>query len=153
VGWHLPSNPANASTIGGKIGVTTADPNYVYAALIGESKTDDNGWIGVYKSTDAGLTWTNPLGQDGGPYNGEDYQNLATINRNGTGFHQGFYNFAFGVSANNKERFWVGALALTQSNDGGETFQRIGSYNSQPGGLDWTHPDIQDFTCRETIFG
>ena len=144
-GWYVPTDLTNASAIGGKIGVTVADPDYVYVALIGESKEDDNGWIGVYKSTDEAASWSNPMGQDGGPYDGEIIQNLATINRNGTGFHQGFYNFAFGVSANDPERFWVGTLSLTQSNDGGQTVTRIGSYNAQPDGLSWIHPDIQDF--------
>ncbi|MFT5919901.1 MAG: photosystem II stability/assembly factor-like uncharacterized protein, partial [Granulosicoccus sp.] len=147
-GWYTPTDLANASAIGGKIGVTAADPDYVYVALIGESKADDNGWIGVYKSTDAAASWTNPMGQDGGPYDGENIQNLASINRDGTGFHQGFYNFAFGVSANDEERFWVGTLALTQSDDGGQTVRRIGSYNAQPDGLSWIHPDIQDFTVQ-----
>ena len=147
-GWYVPTDLASASAIGGKIGVTVANPDYVYVALIGESKADDNGWIGVYKSTDAAASWVNPMGQDGGPYDGEDIQNLASINRDGTGFHQGFYNFAFGVSANDEERFWVGTLSLTQSDDGGETVRRIGSYNAQPDGLSWIHPDIQDFTVQ-----
>lgn len=143
-GWYNPANPAQASDIGAKIGVTPADPDYVYVAMIGQSKPDDNGWIGVYKSENEGFTWTNPMGQDGGPYDGDIIQNLASFQRDGVGFHQGFYNFAFMVSHNDPEHFWVGALALTESTDGGQTVERIGGYYAQANGRPWVHPDIQD---------
>ena len=67
-GWYNPSSMQNADDEGGKIAITSAAPNIVYVCLIGESKSGDDGWIGVYKSYDRGESWTNPAGQDGGPY-------------------------------------------------------------------------------------
>ena len=43
---------------GARLAVTQADPNRVYAVLIGEAKTDDSGFIGIYRSDDGGETWT-----------------------------------------------------------------------------------------------
>jgi hypothetical protein len=34
----------------------------VYVALIGNSKTGDNGWIGLYRSDNQGENWINPSG-------------------------------------------------------------------------------------------
>ncbi|MCB0643531.1 MAG: hypothetical protein KDC44_17915, partial [Phaeodactylibacter sp.] len=136
-GWYVPSDPANASENGGKIGVTAAAPDLVYAGLIGESKADDYGWIGVYRSTDAGETWVNPSGQDGGPYP-VDYS-PATY---GGGYHQGFYNFDLEVSDEDPAIVWVGTIRLNESSDSAKTFIPIGAANSQR--LDRVHADIQD---------
>ena len=124
--------------------MTPADTNKVVVGLLGESKTDDNGWIGVYTSADQGETWINPNLPDGGPYNDDTHQNLATINRNGTGFHQGFYNFGIAISHNNPNTIWVGCLALSVSHDNGASWTRIGSYNAGNNDIGWVHPDIQD---------
>ena len=142
-GWYTPQDINNAVDQGARIAVTKANPNYVYVGLLGESKSGDVGWIGIYKSEDSGDSWINPNLPDGGPYNEDSHQNLATINRNGTGFHQGFYNFSIDVSDNDPERVWVGCLALSQSNDGGQSWTRIGSYNAA-NDIGWIHPDIQD---------
>lgn len=143
-GWYSPSVVAEAEDIGAKIGLSAAAADHVYVALIGASKADDNGWIGVYKSTDAGTTWTNPSGQDGGPYDESTHPNVATINPNGTGFHQGFYNFAIGVSQTDPNRLWVGCLSLSLSTDGGANYERIGGYSVGPNNIGWIHPDVQD---------
>ena len=136
-GWYAPSDPANAVEFGGKIGVTPAAPDLIYAGLIGESKTGDNGWIGVYRSTDAGETWVNPSGQDGGPYPG----NYCPASYS-DGYHQGFYNFDLEVSDEDPGIIWVGTIRLNESSDSAKTFQPIGAANSQR--LDLIHADIQD---------
>ena len=143
-GWYVPSDPAYASDIGSRIGVTPAQPDLIYISLIGESKEGDNGWIGIYKSTDMGNSWINPNPPDGGPYNTTTHPNLASINPDGTGFHQGFFDFAITVSHSNPDKLWIGCLALSQSDDGGESSIRIGSYNSGNNDIGWIHPDIQD---------
>ena len=142
-GWYVPQDLATANDIGGKIGVTPADPDRVYVALIGESKADDNGWIGIYRSRDAGESWVNPNPPAGGPFNANTHPNLASSNPNGTGFHQGFFNFALAVSHQNPDLLWVGTLSLNKSEDGGASWTRIGSYNAQQD-IGWIHPDIQD---------
>ena len=143
-GWYVPADPAHASDIGSRIGVTPAQPDLIYIPLIGESKEGDNGWIGIYKSADMGDSWSNPNPPDGGPYNTTTHPNLASINPNGTGFHQGFFNFAVAVSYFDPDRLWIGCLALSQSDDGGVSSVRIGSYNAGNNDIGWIHPDIQD---------
>jgi len=142
-GYFTPSDLANASVSGGKIGVTPASADLVYVCLIGTDKAGDNGWIGVYKSTDKGDNWTNPSGQDGGPYstiNGAAMWNVAAYSSAGT--QQGFYNFDMEVSHNDANRLWIGTVRLTESTDGGATFTSIGGSNTQR--LDEVHADIQD---------
>ncbi|MFM7768370.1 MAG: WD40/YVTN/BNR-like repeat-containing protein, partial [Bacteroidota bacterium] len=56
-GWFSSVDPARNDG-GARIGVTTADPNRVYAYLIGEAKANDYGFIGVYRSDDGGYTWS-----------------------------------------------------------------------------------------------
>ncbi len=143
-GWYVPSNPLFASDIGARVAVTPAAPDMVYVALIGESKENDNGWIGVYRSTDAGESWTNPNLPNGGPYNVNTHPNLATFNPNGTGFHQGFFNFSLAVSHTDPGKLWVGCLALSVSSDSASSWTRIGAYNAGANDIGWIHPDIQD---------
>ncbi len=142
-GWYTPSDPANADDKGARIGLTPASPDLIYVGLIGESKADDNGWIGIYRSTDAGESWINPNLPDGGPYNPSTHPNLASFNPNGTEFHQGFFNFAIAVSHTDPEKLWVGCLALSESSNGGENWTRIGAYYAT-NDIGWIHPDIQD---------
>lgn len=141
-GWYVPSNITQAIDDGGKIAVTPASVDLVYVCLIGQSKNGDNGWIGVYKSINRGDNWTNPSGQDGSPYgviNSTDNWNVAAYS---DGYHQGYYNFDMEASAVDPNKLWVGTIRLSESNDGGQTFQSIGAANSSR--LSFIHADIQD---------
>jgi len=141
-GWYVPEDVVNAFIAGGKIAVTPASPDLVYACLIGASKVDDNGWIGVYKSVNRADSWTNPSGQDGGPYgdiNGTADWNVAAYS---DGYHQGFFNFDLEASPTNPDKIWVATIRLSESSDGGQTFQSIGAANSNR--LSSIHADVQD---------
>ena len=141
-GWYVPAEFDNAFDRGGKIAVTPASIDQVYVCLIGRSKNEDNGWIGVYKSTNQGENWSNPTGQDGGPYgaiNGDADWNVAAYSG---GYHQGFYNFDMEASAINPDKIWIASIRLTESSDGGQTFQSIGAANSTR--LNYIHADVQD---------
>jgi photosystem II stability/assembly factor-like uncharacterized protein len=140
-GWYTPEDPGHARDFGGKIAVSKADPDRVYAALIGEGKPGDDGWIGIYRSDDQGNSWALPAGQTGGPYQSPNTMpwNVAAYS---DGYHQGFYNFALGVSSTDADRIWIGSIRLTESRDGGRTFQAIGAANSQR--HNYIHADIQD---------
>ena len=145
-GWYVPSDFANAINQGGKIAVTPASADLVYVCLIGESKPGDQGWIGIYKSTNRGENWTNPSGQDGSPYgtiNGAADWNVAAYDG---GYHQGFYNFDMEASAINPDKIWVASIRLAESSDGGQTFQSIGAANSTR--LNYIHADVQDIEVR-----
>ena len=139
-GWYNPQVPAEASENGGKIGVSPDEPDRVYATLIGASKANDNGWIGIYRSNDSGSNWYLPSGQIGGPY-----QPINTMPWNaaayGSGYHQGFYNFDFEVSPNDADLMWFGTIRLNESSDGGASYVSIGAANSTR--LNDVHADIQ----------
>ena len=66
-GWHASTDP-NVNDRGARLALTSANPDHIYAYLIGESKAGDEGHIGLYRSDDGGLTWTLPNGPAGGPY-------------------------------------------------------------------------------------
>jgi hypothetical protein len=138
-GWYSSTDPAR-TVGGGRIAVTPADPNRIYAYLIGESKANDYGFIGVYKSTDAGSSWTLPNGPDGGPYT-TTHLNLAYGNPGWT-YHQGFYNCAIVASPSNADEILVGGLNLYRSTDGASSFVSVAGYVGGPVDM---HVDMQDF--------
>ncbi len=53
--WYVPEDMANASDGGCKLAVTPADPNRIYACLIGASKEGDSGWIRILEKEKAPL--------------------------------------------------------------------------------------------------
>lgn len=138
-GWYS-STDAARTVGGGRIAVTPADPNRIYAYLIGEAKANDYGFIGVYKSTDGGSSWTLPNGPDGGPYTAT-HLNLAYGNPGWT-YHQGFYNCAIVASPTNADEILVGGLNLYRSTDGAANFVSVAGYVGGPVDM---HVDMQDF--------
>jgi len=138
-GWYSSSDPARNDG-GARIAVSVANPNRIYAYLIGEAKSNDYGFIGVYRSDDGGINWTLPNGPAGGPYT-TNHPNLAYGNTSWT-YHQGFYNCAIMASQSNPDQILVGGLNLWRSNDGGVTFSAVAGYVGGPLDL---HVDMQDF--------
>lgn len=138
-GWFSSTDP-DRNDGGGRLAVSDANANYVYAYLIGEAKAGDTGYIGVYKSTDGGLNWTLPNGPAGGPYD-TDHINLA-IGTVDWQYHQGYYNCAIMASNTNPEQIRVGGLNLYGSDDGGATFYPLAGYVGGPYNI---HVDMQDF--------
>lgn len=139
MGWYS-SNDAARNDGGARIAVTNADPNRVYAYLIGESKPNDLGYIGVYRSDDGGISWTLPNGPVGGPYSAT-HINLA-IGTSTWLYHQGFYNCAIMASPTDPDVLLVGGLNVYKSTDGGATFSALSGY---VGGPLHMHVDNQDF--------
>lgn len=143
--WYDPTDPTftGHQDIGALIAVTPIAPDNVYVAMLGNHKADDNTWIGMYRSTDAGASWVNPI-QDGGPYTNPTNQNLATIGLT-DGFSQGFYDFGFDASHTVPGKLYIGVLSLSVTEDDGDSWTRIGGY-SVPSASDvrWIHPDVQD---------
>ncbi len=139
-GWFY-SDLEGRNDGGAKLAVTQADPNRIYTVLIGEAKTDDSGFIGIWRSDDAGESWTLPNPPAGGPWNETDHPNMATIGRTG-GYHQGFYNLGFDVSDTNPDQLLAGFLSLWYSTDGAASFTCFGGYCGNP--FNYVHPDCQD---------
>lgn len=137
-GW-FDSQDINRHDGGGRIAVTQANPDLVYVYLIGEAKAGDLGFIGVYKSLDAGHSWTSVTGQPGGPYS-DEHPNLA-IGWPGWDYHQGFYNCAIMVSNTDENHILVGGLNLWKSIDGGNSWAPHAGYRGGPLNM---HVDVQD---------
>jgi PKD repeat protein/photosystem II stability/assembly factor-like uncharacterized protein len=143
-GWYASADPARQD-MGARLGVTPADSLRVYAYLIGESKPNDVGYIGLFKSTNGGTSWTNPNGQIGGPYSTQ-HPNLAR----GTptwNYHQGFYNCALMVSNTDADKVLIGGLNLWRSDDGGVSYTSVAGYIGGPLTM---HVDMQDFRATPT---
>ncbi len=138
--WYVPTDFNNASDIGCKIGLTPADPDRVYAGLIGASKANDNGWIGIYYSLDGGDSWVNPDGIDGGPYaSGSDMNTNWFYAGYSSGYHQGWYNYDLDVSHNDPDKLWVGTIWACESGNRGANIEYIRGTRSLE-----MHADIQD---------
>ncbi len=138
--WYTPTDLANASDNGCKIGLTPADTNRVYTCLLGDSKVGDQNWIGVYYSLDGGNNWVDADGQDGGPYApGDDMNTIWYANGYSSGYNQGWYNFDLDVSHNNADRIWIGTIWDLESNNRGANLEYFrGTRNLA------MHPDVQD---------
>lgn len=140
--WYQSSDP-NRSVLGARIAVTEADSKRIYAYLIGDSKAGDHGFIGVYRSDNAGATWYNTMNYDGAPFTDPGHQNLIGSNPVTGGFNQGFYNCAIMASNTNPDEILVGGIGMWYSNDGGATFNCM--YNYGCGDYEPMHVDMQDF--------
>ncbi len=143
-GWYTSSHPSRRDD-GARMTVTPADPNRIYAVLIGDSKPGDNGFIGVFRSSDAGENWTLPNPPVGGPWT-TAHPNLMTLNNTNT-LYQGFYNLAIAASHTNADQLLIGGLNLWKSENGAQTYTALGGYQ---GSLDWIHPDQQEIKILGT---
>lgn len=138
-GWYNSTDPSRSDG-GARLAVSPADPQRVYAYLIGESKANDYGFIGVYRSNDGGQSWTLPNGPDGGPYT-STHLNLAYGTPSWT-YNQGYYNCAIMADPNDADALLIGGLNLWRSNDGGASFTSVAGYIGGPQNI---HVDQQDF--------
>jgi photosystem II stability/assembly factor-like uncharacterized protein len=138
-GWYNSTNPSRFDG-GARLAVSPADPLRVYAYLIGDSKPNDYGYIGIYRSNDGGITWSLPNGPDGGPYN-TTHLNLAYGSPTWT-YNQGYYNCAIMCNPNDADELLIGGLNLYRSTDGAGTFTGVAGYIGGP--IDM-HVDMQDF--------
>jgi photosystem II stability/assembly factor-like uncharacterized protein len=145
-GWYAPDlNAEELSDGGAKIAVSALDPNVVLAGLIGNSKPGDDGYIGLWKSEDAGESWTLLGPHPGGPYEysgGPATHKNIMINEGGGGPYQGFYDYVLAISPFDINTVYIGGVSLYKSTDGGATFNVIGGYQ----GNTWIHPDMQEIT-------
>ncbi len=102
-----------------KLAIAPSDHNYIYAMTVGM----DEGSAGIYKSANAGLTWTyiNPgvnmlEGGDGTAAGG-----------------QGTYDLGFSVKIDDKNTVYVGGVNIWGSTDGAQTFNPVSHWTLQYG--------------------
>jgi hypothetical protein len=115
------------------LGVTRQNGNYVYA-LIGRS--DNNGLLGVYRSTDSGTSWTTQA-------NAPNLLGYVADGSDAAG--QAFYDLAITVSPYDKDKVTVGGVNQWQSTDGGVTWAII-SHWDPTSGLAFVHADVHELT-------
>ena len=153
-GWFDPIGGQAASEGGARMAVTDADPNRIYVILLGTEidYATDNNYIGIYRSDDAGESWSTPYdgngdgqpdNEPGGPYS-DNHWCFTYFGVNSTGYDQGFYNLDIAVSDSDPDKLMVGALNLFKSEDGGVTYTRWGGYGCTGCGPEYRHPDIQE---------
>lgn len=139
-GWWQPTG--NRQVTGAIIAPCPSNPTKIYAYLSGEGD-GLGGYIGVFKSTDGGATWsnTNPNNAIGQPYSIPTHTNV--MDANGVDwFTQGFYDQAIVVNPLNDNQLIAGGCSWFRSNDGGATWSGFGGYVG--GGTSGDrHPDIQ----------
>jgi PKD repeat protein len=113
-----------------ELAVTPADPNYVYA-LMG---ANNNGFYGLYRSTDAGLTWTQRS-------NSPNLMGWSTTGSDQGG--QAWYDLALAVDPANKERVYTGGVNIWTSSNGGTSWT-LAAHWYGGGGAPFVHADIHD---------
>lgn len=157
-GWYSPTGGRANHAEAAKIANTAADPNRLYVLLLGNDidyNTDLN-YIGIYRSSDAGETWTLPYdgngdnvadNEPGGPYSCTHWA-MSTFNVCGGTYDQGFYNADIDVSDTDPNVLLVGMLNLFKSTDGGKTFKLHGGYGCTSCSNRYRHPDIQDILIQ-----
>ncbi len=101
------------------IDVTPANPNVVYVV----SATTNNGYQGIYKSTNSGDSFT------------QKANNTNIFESN-----QAWYDLALGVSDTDENELYVGVLNIWKSSNGGDSFQQINQWFQHT--PSYTHADI-----------
>lgn len=115
-----------------ELAVSKDDSTYVYALLANGS----NGFLGLYRSTDAGVSWT---------------QRSSTPNLLGwstTGSDNGgqaWYDLALAVNPTNKNQVYVGGVNIWRSSNGGSSWSLNGHWFGG-GGAPYVHADIHHLT-------
>lgn len=94
-----------------ELAVSSSDHNYVYALCAGI----DAGFAGLYRSTDAGVTWTL---QSSSP-------NILTWDSGLGGGGQGWYDLALIVDHADRDKIYTGGINAWGSADGGVTWDGV----------------------------
>jgi photosystem II stability/assembly factor-like uncharacterized protein/PKD repeat protein len=148
-GW-FDSTMGNINIQGGRLATTEADPERVYACLVGYqnsgSSVTTNGWVGTWVSYDSGATWSLPHGSIGTPYTA-DHPNLMNFSGDDGDYSQIHYNTTMIASQLDADKILIGGLNLWQSNDAGATYEGIGGY---VGGISHFHVDQQEYRIYKT---
>jgi hypothetical protein len=112
------------------IAVTPNDANYVYL-LAGDS--DDNGFFGLYRSTNGGNSFTLRT----------NTPNVFGYNTNGSDAGgQSWYDMALAVSPTNKNEVYTGGVNVWKSTDGGSSLTALSKWSWPTGAYEYVHADI-----------
>lgn len=147
IGWPAPG--LNDEQKRCEISVTAADPNLIYVLASGDVGPDD-GLYGIYKSTDAGETFTFECcgtGPGGAPTTTNP--NILGWSEDGTGDGgQYYYDLALGASPTDANRLFGAGINVWRSINGGADWTLNGHWVTwvQGGSLKhrYSHADVHD---------
>lgn len=116
----------------GALAVTPNDPNYIYMII---GNPGNNGFKGVYRSTDGGLNWTTQATTP---------NLLGWSSTGGDSGGQQWYDLAIAASPTDKNLVIVGGVNVWRSLDGGAAWQIAGHWTGA--GAPYIHADIHDLS-------
>lgn len=143
-GWYASDNTdEDNKAFGAQFAQTDANSSVLYALVSAELKASDDGYLGIFKSSNSGDSWTLMNNHLGAPYSTSNH-NVVANNFMGTNvFFQSPNNLALAVSDNDENELAVGGLDLSRSDDGGATFTRVAGYNAELSTTNF-HVDVQE---------
>ncbi len=131
-----------------EISITNADPDLIYVLATGEAN-GGSGLYGIYKSTDAGESFTFECcgTGPGGP--------ASTTNKNIVGYAfdgsnsggQYYYDLGLGASPTDPEKVFAAGISVNRSEDGGSSWETNGHWVTWVGANTkdrYTHADVHD---------
>jgi photosystem II stability/assembly factor-like uncharacterized protein len=140
--WNQPASlPASGQTSREAIGVSPANPAYVYVMA---SSSANNGFYGFYQSTDSGKTFTTQFTM------AVDSVNILSWAKTGKGDQygfpdiggQGWYDLPIAVNPKKPQQVIVGGVDIWETNDGGTTWAYISFWADSANKPDYAHADI-----------
>lgn len=130
--WTVVSNFNNARRI--ELAVTPQSPNLLKAVVCNSA----NGLMGIYHSSDTGVSYTQLYAPSGSNCNG----NLITGNLSGNGCgRQGYYDLTIVINPTDSTEVYVGGVNTYASNNGGQTWSLVTQWYSGLGGVATVHAD------------
>lgn len=153
-GWfEVPAaDQGKIQSYGGRLAATVANPDKIYALLVGESQSTANlqlnGFIGIYVSNDGGETWTFPQGYMGAPYDANVNPNPMTFSGDNNPYNQIYYNTTIAVSQLDENKILFGGLSLWSSDNGAASYFAVGGYVGNI--VQYQHVDMQQIISVKT---
>ncbi len=144
-GWPAPISPDEQKRC--EIAVSPADPNLVYVLASG-NVNGDGGLYGIYKSMDAGESFTFECCGTG-PVGAASTSNPNILCWAEDGAQEGgqfYYDLALGISPTDENRLFAAGINVWRSIDGGSNWSINGHWVSWVGGIKhrYTHADVHD---------
>jgi len=139
--WIQPASLPASGVIREAIGVTPANPAYVYVMA---ASSAGEGFYGFYQSTDSGKTFTAKFTM------AVDSVNLLSWAKTGKGDQygypstggQGSYDLPIAVNPENPQQVIVGGVDMWETNNGGTTWTDISFWADSAAKPDYAHADI-----------
>lgn len=144
-GWPAPISPDEQKRC--EISVTAANPDLIYVLASG-NVNNEGGLYGIYKSTDAGETFSFEC-CGSGPVGTATVTNPNILTWAEDGAEEGgqfYYDLALGASPTNSDKLFAAGINVWRSENGGSSWSLNGHWVTWVGGLKhrYSHADVHD---------